>query len=296
MRIKNVIEKDEITAFDGCFVALGRFDGLHIGHQAVINSGDGRRVVLSIDKTNGAQQILTRERFLQRLQELDVDAVISPDFRNICDMSPEEFVRDVLKNGIGAKKAACGYNFRFGKGASANADDLYRLCGKYDIECIVVPKVELDGEEISSSAIRRCLKNGEIEKAEKMLGAGYCWQLEVVKGRSLGRTLGTPTINQHFPQNFFLPRFGVYASQAVVGGEIKYSVTNIGIKPTVGSDAPLAETWIPEYSGDLYGTNMEVRLLSFLRDERKFSSIEELRAAIHSDAERAKAIFDNLQK
>lgn len=283
-----------IETFEGCHAALGRFDGLHKGHTSVIESvSNEKKVLLSIDKSKSDARLMTRDEWLSQLESMGVCSVMEPDFEDIKDMSPEEFVRDILYNGIKVKSVACGYNFRFGKNACADADELKALCNRYGIECAVVPKAMCEGEEISSTAIRRYIREGNAEQAEKMLGRPFGWKLVVERGQSLGRTLGAPTINQYFPKELIMPKFGVYASVTRLGSQLKYSVTNVGIRPTVGTDRPLSETWIPEFSGDLYGQTIEVRLLSYLRSEQKFDSIEDLRAAIHHDGECSQKIYDS---
>ena len=158
------------------------------------------------------------------------------------------------------------------------------------MELYVVPPVEDGGEKVSSTRIRKAVEAGDIPTANRLLGRPFGFSLEVIHGNHIGTGLGTPTINQAIPEGFVLPRFGVYASWCRVGGQFFYGVTNVGVKPTVGSDKVLAETWMPEFSGDLYGKRVRVFLLEFLRPERKFASLEELKAAITYNGRQAQAV------
>ena len=152
--------------------------------------------------------------------------------------------------------------------------------------------LEVDGETVSSTRIRALVQQGDVAAAERLLGRPFGYDFEIVRGRQLGRTMGTPTINQVFTEGFVLPRFGVYASLVSLNDGDYYGVTNVGVKPTVGADAPLSETWIPEYHGEeLYGENIRVDLIDFIRPEKKFSGIEELQNNILQNAETAKKII-----
>lgn len=293
MKIYYKIPKLEKTA-----VALGCFDGLHLGHQKVIeNMLSGKAELLdtvllsfsdNIPYKKDVRRIITFEDKCEVLSEMGVNRLVAPTFASICEYSPERFFNEILVEQLDAKLIACGENYHFGKCAAGNAEILQKMCAESGIECRIVSPVAHDGEIISSSRIRRELSNGDVKASEKMLGRLFSYRLEVVSGRHLGRTLGTPTINQYFPDNFVIPRYGVYASVTEIDGRKYHSVTNIGVKPTVGSDKPLSETWIPEYSGDLYGRCIRVSLVQFMREEQKFASIEELKSAIIQDGVNSK--------
>ena len=299
MEVMNSIPKLENTA-----VALGYFDGLHKGHNAVIKSAfecEGQKVVLSVGRAyqkksavDGSRidsALILHDERDEVLEQLQTDVLIMPPFEEIREMSGEQFVEEILSKRLGAKRVACGYNYAFGKDASCGAEQLRQMCAERGIECVTVPEVDIDGETVSSSAIREALGEGDTEKATRLLGRQYGYRLTVSGGQRLGRTLGAPTLNQIFPEWLILPRFGVYASVAYVGGEAMYAVTNIGVRPTVGTSMPLSETWIPEYTGeDLYGCDIRIEPVSFIRAEQRFESIEELREAIHRDAKRAKEL------
>lgn len=280
-------------------VALGQFDGLHIGHRAVILAAkrEGLRTAVFTFRRGtlkkGDDRFLTTDEERDRvLAQYGVDLLCESDFSEIRDLSAHSFVKDILIDRLGAKHVSCGFNYRFGKEAQGDAQTLRGLCAEYGIECTVVPDVEINGRSVSSSAIRSFLDDGDAESASEMLGRPFGYCLEVIDGKRLGRTLGTPTINQAFPEGFICPKYGVYASTAEVNGGIYCAVTNIGVKPTVGSDKPLSETWICDYSGDLYGQMIKVNLIKYLRPEQKFPSIEALRDAILADGEKSRRLFE----
>lgn len=287
-----------ISSAKSC-VALGFFDGIHAAHQAVINSafeGCGDKIVLSIGgsgKTlSGA--LLTARETERQLAALGAEFFLTPDFDSVKDMSGEQFVAEILCEKLHAVRVACGFNYRFGAGAACGAEDLLRLCKKYGIECSVVPPVEIDGKPVSSTAIRTALAQGDIVRANSLLDRRYGYTLPVVDGQHLGRRLGAPTINQGIPQGLIVPKFGVYASISRAGGVWYSSVTNIGVRPTVGSDAPLSETWLSGFSGDLYGQQVRVELVDFIRPEQKFDSLDSLREQITRDGDTAVKITSEL--
>ncbi len=241
--------------------------------------------------------ILSRDMKFELLEGLGVKYVYSPDFANFKDLDGNGFVQLVLCDKFNAKCAVCGEDFRFGKGAKWGVRELDGLCRRHGIKLYSVPKVtENFGERISSTMIRGLIREGNIERANLLMGSGFALKLPVAYGRKLGRTLDFPTINQYFPKRQIVPKYGVYASRTEVCGGIYKSVTNIGVKPTVGSDAPLAETYIIDYSGEeLYGETAKVTLTAFLRPERKFADVDELKACIAADVEKACTVPDKIR-
>ena len=224
------------------------------------------------------------------MEDAGISTLYSLDFAQVRDWQAEDFVRQVLFAACNARRLCCGEDFRFGKGAAGDVALLRSLCQEAGVELYVVPPVEDGGEKVSSTRIRKAVEAGDIPTANRLLGRPFGFSLEVIHGNHIGTGLGTPTINQAIPEGFVLPRFGVYASWCRVGGQFFYGVTNVGVKPTVGSDKVLAETWMPEFSGDLYGKRVRVFLLEFLRPERKFASLEELKAAITYNGRQAQAV------
>ena len=280
----------EIPCLGASAVALGFFDGIHKGHIAVIDaaSGEETRVVLSIGANEGGRRIISDAARAELLSSMGVDWLVSPPFEQVRNLTGEQFVDEILVEKLHAKKVSCGFNYHFGAGGVCCADDLRRMCEQRGIECVVVGQVTAQGETVSSSAIRSLLAQGDIPKIAEMLDRPYGYRAEVVSGKHLGRTLGAPTLNQLLPEDMLLPRMGVYASETIIDGARMYSVTNIGVCPTVGGERPLSETWIPGFSGDLYGRVIEVQLVGFIRPEQKFDTIEQLRERIHLDGELAR--------
>ena len=288
-------------------VALGLFDGVHLGHQKVIGQAAAKKAddvkpavftfktdsVTSKGHDGRIEMLLTDDEKSRHFESLGVECMFSPEFSHFKDMSDEEFVRVVLKEKLNACFAVCGEDFRFGKNAAGNADKLREFGEKYGIEVSIVGQVSLNGEAVSSTEIRRCIRNGDISKANAMLGYKYGYTLPVEHGFERGRTWNFPTINQAIPKGLVLPRFGVYCSKVEIGGRKYIGVTNIGVKPTVKVNiAPLAETYILGYEGDLYGRTVTVELYEFVREERVFDSFDELKAEIAKNTQFTKQYFD----
>ena len=280
-------------------LALGAFDGLHRGHMAVIRRacapGEGGRrlqpAVFTFSRSPaGNSAVLTGRDKERLLEDAGVEVLYSLEFSQVKDWEAEAFVEQVLFETCAAQRLCCGEDFRFGRGARGDTALLQTLCDRRGVELTVVPPVKEGGEKVSSTRIRAAVEAGDISLANRLLGRPFGFSLEVIHGNHIGTGLGTPTINQAIPEGFVLPRFGVYASWCRVGGGYFYGVTNVGVKPTVGSDRVLAETWMPEFQGDLYGKRVRVFLLEFLRPEKKFGSLEELKAAIQTNGEQAKEV------
>ena len=292
--IKELVPSKEPTS-----TALGYFDGIHRGHQAVIKEAvdyarrhglvsavftlmQSPRTVLFGEEPRG---IITTDEKLSLLEALGVERVYLIDFTTIRTITAEKFVSDILIGCFNARHTGCGFNYHFGNGAKGNGDMLSQLAVQYGITETTQPQLCFSGTPISSTRIRKCIADGDIQSANAMLGRKYGFRLPVIHGRQLGRTIGFPTINQQMPEGLVKPLFGVYAANVDIDGKLYRGVTNIGIKPTVGSDSVTIETWMPEYKGpELYGRTLDLRLESFSRPERKFSDLDELRSAILQDS------------
>lgn len=284
-------------------VAVGYFDGVHLGHRSVIaatlaEQANGLSACVfsftmhtdSPAKKKGAgrlQSLSTKER---TIAALGADQLMLPDFSLFMGLSPAEFAVEVLHKGLHAKVVCCGYDYHFGKGGVGDATLLQSLLAPYDIEVRQIPAVLDEGEPVSSTRIRTALESGKIETANRLLGRPFAIDFPVVHGQQLGHRLGFPTANQPFPTDFILPKFGVYATRVWVDGVPYVGATNVGRKPTVGSELVAAESFLLDWSGDLYGKSIETEFLAFLRPEEKFSSLEALSAAIGQNAAEAKKI------
>ncbi len=281
--------------FEGSFVALGTFDGLHMGHKAVITAEKSqyeRKIALMFiqhpQSKNGEApcRLITPQQEREILFSWGVEPVYL-DFTEISDMSPTEFVDTILVDKLNAKSIACGFNYRFGKGAEGDVNTLMTLCAEREIKLTVVDKIEYNDEPVSSTRIREAVRTGDMKAARAMLGRYFSYDFEVLHGDERGRVLGSPTINQFFTHDFQVPEFGVYASFTDVDGEIYPSVTNVGVRPTIGNSEKRSETNIIGYNGDLYGQYPRVFLVEKLRGDQAFGSLDELRESIFADREKA---------
>ena len=287
-------------------VALGFFDGVHRGHQnvlhaAIVAASKQNLVPATFTFTLDDQKPKSKQRTgrllslngqLQKLEELGFACCWRPPFAEFHQLTPVQFVKQILQDTMQAKYVSCGENYRFGAGAAGDAPLLVSLCALFDIQAEIVPTCVEGGEPVSSTRIRSALQSGDMEAANRMLG--YPWQFRetVVLGNQLGRTMNYPTINQVFPRELVLPKLGVYISCTEIGGKRFPSITNIGYKPTVGGvSSPLAETHILDYSGDLYGQEIAVSLYRYLRGEQKFDSIQHLFAQIAEDSQKGRDFF-----
>lgn len=277
-----------------CSLALGGFDGLHRGHMAVIQAaleGPDQPAVFTFSAPpSGEAMVLTAADKKELLAAAGVERVYSAEFSALKTMEAASFVETLLFETINARRLCCGEDFRFGRGAMGDVELLRELCQKHGVGLTVLPPVNEDGEKISSSRIRRAVEGGDIPTANQLLGRPFGFQLEVIHGNHIGTGLGTPTINQALPENFVRPRFGVYAAWCLVEGSPYFGVCNIGVKPTVGSDRVLAETWMPAFSGDLFGRMVRLLLVEFIRPERKFESLDQLKEEIRQNARQAEEI------
>ncbi|MCL2857558.1 MAG: riboflavin biosynthesis protein RibF [Oscillospiraceae bacterium] len=306
MNISHYLSESGLPSGGSC-VALGLFDGLHLGHMAVIE----RMLALSATKrltplmftftaagdgpaTKGNMTgLLSFDMMCSLLERHGVEQVVCPNFEQFRHLCPEDFVRKVLGKRLGAAHVVCGEDFRFGKDAAGDMDTLRRLCSGANITAEAVPTVTIDSCPVASRNIRQLVESGDMPTANRLLGRPFTIDFEVIHGRRLGRTLGMPTINQAFPTRFTLPRFGVYLTRVLLNGNLYSGITNVGVKPTTGdSNPPLAETFIQGFEGDLYGQRVNVEFLRFLRDEQKFGSVNELKSAIIADIAHARAIVD----
>ena len=282
-------------------VALGFFDGLHLGHTQVIVQALLQELTPIVFTFSGSsllpkfsrrEDIIAHELKLELLEKIGVKHIYAPDFADVKDMTAEQFVEEILVNRLNAGFVSCGYDFRFAKGGKADADTLRELCGRQGIEVCVVPAVKIEGEVVSSTRIRELIKGGDIEKANLLLGYELTYCREVIHGKENGRKMGFPTINQTLPEGMTIPKYGVYKSRTRVGDTDYPSVTNIGVKPTIDLEAgeqrvPLMETHIIGFDGDLYGERVSVSLLGYLREERRFGGLQELSRQLEKDKKSA---------
>ncbi len=290
-------------------VALGFFDGVHRGHRKVL-SGAARqkkngllpvcmtfaerpKSVLSGEDTPA---LMTQDDKLAALRQIGIEHVFFADFRALMHLSARAFFEQILVGRLRAKALFCGFNYRFGKNAEGDVTLLQKLCVEHHIALTVVPPETDGGEVVCSTLIRRLIAEGNIRRANSMLSGTFGVREAIRHGMRLGHRLGTPTLNQPLTKGLVVPKFGVYASRVTLeNGERYCGVTNIGIKPTVGGTTPLWETWMPDYhGGEIYGETADVRLLDYIREEKKFDDLTALKEEIIKNAQKAAEIYQSL--
>lgn len=286
----------------GTAIALGKFDGIHVGHQLLIEGlqkerlkgrqalvftfGDSPASVLS---GGSKKSIYTSEEKALYFEKLGVDILLEYPFtKEFASCSPEEFVLECLVKQLGAGAIYVGEDFHFGRGRSGNVRLLKLLGEEYGFEVHAIPKKTQHGKVVSSTLIRDMLET-HFHIANELLGNPYFVYSEVVHGNHLGHTIGFPTINQRIPEQKLIPALGVYASRVCIDGVYYNAISNLGLKPTIAGDHQLGlETHVLDFTGDLYGQVLQVELLFFIRPEEKFSDVNELKMQIMNDIESMK--------
>ena len=284
--------------------ALGFFDGVHVGHAAllaqcrelarqqgceagVVTFGTHPQSQVSGKSPSLITSIRDRERLLR--ERFSMDTVVTLPFDEKMRTMPWMDFVEMLRREFGAAGFVCGEDFRFGYKGQGNAPLLADYCGQQRIPCSVVPEQIIDGIRVSSTYIRRQIETGDMETAVRFLGHPHMLSGTVVHGQALGRKLGIPTANLRLPEGLAIPRFGVYACRALIEGKAYPAVTNIGTRPTVEGIGITVEPWILDYSGDLYDREITLEFYRFLRPEMKFPNLAALQAEIRRNADQTRA-------
>lgn len=269
-------------------IVLGTFDGLHEGHRAVIGMAKGYYTVAITFNVppkfflgDEAGLIMTAEDKAAGLKSLGVDEICALDFGEVSNISPEDFLKKITER-FSPNLIACGFNYRFGKGAAGDTEMLAAFCREKGIELKIAKSVG-DKEPISSSMIRALISGGDVAAANSRIYGGFGFTGTVLHGDARGTKLGFPTINQAFPESLTVPKFGVYESRVIIDGILYKSITNLGIRPTYKTDFIGCETFIKGFSGDVYGRKVTLKLIRFLREEKKFSGNKQLINAVKDD-------------
>ncbi len=292
---------EDLKAYESdspCVVTFGKFDGLHRGHQKLINETikQAKRrqvpsVVCAFDMGLSDQLLTKAER--RQILESRVDVLIDCPFTpKLKQQGAEDFLRETVKGRLNAACVVVGTDFRFGYRKGGDVRLLQDLAESDGYEPVILDKELYQGREISSTYIKTCLRDGDISLADDLLGYsfGVCGVVE--HGSRLGRSLGFPTCNIRWPQNKILPRKGVYMSRTCVNGNWYPSISNVGVKPTVSEDGQaLVESFLYGCPGDLYGDEITVRLLEFTRPEQKFDNVSALKAQVDVDLDNGKKFF-----
>ena len=295
---------EDIVQIEPSCVALGNFDGVHVGHRQLIESAveKAREKGLAsavftfsnhpkslIPGAKPVKNIVYREEKEALIEALGVDYYFNFAFtKEIMTMPPEAFVKTFLHDMMNAKEVFCGFNYHFGYKGEGDTKMLRILGAKYGFHVNEVKAVSIDGDVVSSTLIRNMIMAGEMEESSKYLGRNYDIGGEVVVGNRLGRTIGFPTSNIMIDESMVTPPNGVYITYCIYNGTKYPSITNVGIKPTIGSFKKNMETHIFNFDKELYGKQIKVEFIKKTRDEVKFRNIEELSAQIAKDCNEAK--------
>ena len=281
-----------------CVLALGFFDGVHIAHRNLLlkarESAQEKGLAFGVFtfKSDGgiksnAGRLYDDAQKAEIFESLGADFTVYADFGAIANTSPEDFVNKMLCRDLSCKVCVAGFNFRFGKGASGDSTMLCSLMEGAGGECRICDEITADGTTLSATMIRNLISEGRIYEANNLLGALYYIKGRVLHGRRDGSKIGFPTANIKIEADRVVPRMGVYRSITTVDGEGYYSVSNVGTCPTFGENEIRLESHLLEYNGDLYGKEIRVYLIGFLRDEMRFDSVDELKMQIYIDKNRA---------
>lgn len=304
-----ILNSTQGFAHDGYLaVALGNFDGLHLGHRELL-----RQAKALADKHEGQLMMLTfwphpmgvvgdgtpallmsREEKRRAAERLGVDYLLELPFtEELAALRAEDFVEQILHEQLQADLLAVGFNFHFGAKGKGSANSLKHLGELFDMETLILPPCEIDGEAVSSSRIRELLADGQVRAANRLLDYNFALCGEVEHGQQLGRRLGFPTANMSAGAGLELPAYGVYAARATVAGAEYTAVVNIGVRPTVGEFAkPTIEAHLLDVDGlDLYGEQLRVELVAEIRRERAFAGLDELKAQMARDKAKAAEIL-----
>ncbi len=289
----------------GAAVAIGAFDGVHRGHQAVI--AGAREAARSLDaplavvsfaphprrwfQPDAAPfRLMTDAQMARALEPLGVDRLyLLPFDAGMAAMSDEDFAREVLAAGLDIRHAAVGFDFTYGKGRTGSPEGLRRHGEALGFGVTVVDRIDdPDGLKLSSSAVREALKAGDMARATAILGRPFAIEDEVIHGDKRGRTIGVPTANVRLG-DYMRPAYGVYATRTrLADGRVLDGVASLGLRPMYALDEPLLEVWLFDFDGDLYGQTVETHLIAFLRGEESFESLDALKLQIDADAAAAR--------
>lgn len=292
---------------ESCVLALGFFDGVHLGHGGLLSKARQRAdalglkaAVLTFDRHPASfisgcpvpmlNTLAERANMMQELYGVDSIQVLPFDDA-LRDMPWERFAQEVLLERYKACHLICGHDYRFGAKGEGDARKLQEFCARAGIGFDCIEEIRLEGETVSSTLIRKLLLAGETEKAARFLGHPHIMTGFVVGGRQVGRTLGIPTANMQLEAGILLPKKGVYAAKAYFDGACYATVVNIGSRPTFDGHSVTVEPWLLDFSGDLYGKKLRLEFYAYLRGERKFDSPQELREEILRNAETTRALL-----
>ena len=297
------INQKTTNPWQNCCLSIGNFDGIHLGHKAILSQ------VINYAKINKTKSALLtfdphpiftlnkkiQDNFLitnlsqkkQILEKIGLDYLFVINFtQDIANLSADDFIKNYLIDQLKIKHLIIGYDFIFGKNKSGNANLLRSAAQKYQFDFSQISAFKNNQQQIySSSIIRKLIKEGQVSQANELLGYHFNATSKVIKGQQKGRTIGFPTANLKLENLTIKPKYGVYHVEVKLADNKQYNaIANFGIRPTLGDDhCPLLEIHIPNFNGDIYGQEITVKFLNFIRCEQKFSSIEQLKQQIQQD-------------
>ncbi|MDQ3049268.1 MAG: bifunctional riboflavin kinase/FAD synthetase [Bacteroidota bacterium] len=293
---------NEFIPVENAVVTIGTFDGVHLGHRKLIekvreiaDSIDGETVVLTFfphprmviyPNEHGLELLNTINEKKQLLEAAGVDhLIIHPFDREFSELSSAEFIREVIVNKLKTKKLVIGYDHHFGKKREGNFDDLVRLAPRYGFEVEKIEEEDVNDIAVSSTQVRNALKSGDVETAQSYLGRPYTLTGKIVHGNKIGRTIGFPTANLKISEDYkLIPAEGVYIVTVQIGKKSYFGMLNIGRRPTIEQNGRLSvEVYILDFSGDIYGEELTLHLLKWVRADQKFSGMDDLKLQIEKD-------------
>ena len=307
MKVIFGLDKGEIKAPTG--IGLGNFDGLHIGHMALVNTLVNESRLNGLESmiytfTKHPENILRKKLFtpllttcskkIQLLDETALNYLYFDEFdENYSRMKPDSFVRNILVGRLKMRLAVAGFDYRFGYRGEGDVNLLRELGRLYNFKLIVIPPIKIENETVSSTLIRESVAKGDMERVFRLLGRHYSITGEVKDGRKLGSKIGFPTANLHPEDYLILPHKGVYITKTLLDGKFHPSLTNVGLNPTFGDVERISvETHLLDFSQEIYKKNIEVFFISKMRNEKRFKNRDELIAQIKKDIVTAKEFFD----
>ena len=304
--------KEMNTIINPSVVTIGTFDGVHIGHQKIIDrlidvakKNHLESAILTffphprmvLQKEVGIKLINTIEERKKIIKSKGVDhLVVYPFTKEFSRLTAREYVEQILVKKLNAKKIIIGYDHRFGRNRNANIQDLKELGKTFGFTVEEISKQDIEDVAVSSTKIRKAIEEGNIEKANTFLGNPFSLNGKVIKGKSLGKTLGFPTANLEIKEDYkIIPKSGVYIVKAHLDNKWVFGMMNIGTNPTVGGDKQTIETYFLDFSQDLYGQELSIQILKRIRDEIKFGDVDQLIEAMNNDLDYTKSYIQDLK-
>lgn len=289
---------NEVESFDKSVVTIGKFDGIHKGHEVLIEKAVDyskqekltsivftfKNSPISYFSNIITREIITEVEKMNKLESLGVDVTIDIPFnKDMAEISAEDFVKEILVNKLGAKKLIIGHDFAFAKKREGTPPVLKVLGKKYGFDVEVIAPVVINNIRVSSTHVKDLIYAGRVDEVKKYLGRNYTIEGMVIHAKQLGRTLGFPTANLKLQENIIIPKRGIYATKVHIGDEVYVGATNIGYNPTVNGEKMSVETNILQFDKDIYGKTIKLEFLERIRDEKKFKDLNELKIQLKMD-------------